>query len=148
MSKSTLLGHYQQLRETVQIIARSGVLALLLLGYGAIANAQSLLDILVEQDESSWRKLNTNRFQDAWIPGSRQPNPTIGNIRGSPKGIIAAWSSMAWDSARGDLLFFGGGHANYPGSFVSSSQERHCFITCFFSNVISDFWSLWRLSCC
>src|SRR3546814_4157205 len=25
---------------------------------------------------------------------------------------------MAWDSARGDLIFWGGGHANYPGNEI------------------------------
>src|SRR6185369_16542301 len=32
--------------------------------------------------------------------------------------IIGAWSSMAWDPNRGDLIFFGGGHAHYGGNDV------------------------------
>ena len=32
--------------------------------------------------------------------------------------VILAWGSMAWDSRRGDLIFWGGGHANYAGNEV------------------------------
>ena len=35
-----------------------------------------------------------------------------------PISIIGAWSSMAWDSNRGDLIFWGGGHAHYGGNEV------------------------------
>src|SRR3546814_4381105 len=34
------------------------------------------------------------------------------------RSVVGAWSSMAWDSARGDLIFWGGGHANYPGNEI------------------------------
>lgn len=33
-----------------------------------------------------------------------------------PGGIVRAWSSMAWDSSRGQLYLWGGGHANYIGN--------------------------------
>ena len=35
-----------------------------------------------------------------------------------PDRIIRAWSSFAWDPNRGDLMLYGGGHANYTGNDV------------------------------
>ena len=32
--------------------------------------------------------------------------------------IILAWSGFTWDPNRGDLLLYGGGHANYSGNDV------------------------------
>ena len=54
-------------------------------------------------------------------------NPLNTTSNSSPSSIIRAWSSFAWDSQRGDLLLFGGGHANYAGNevyrWVGSTQE-------------------------
>jgi len=75
--------------------------------------------LLATAPENGWVKLNTNRYQDVWTPpGQRvlRVPPETGNV--GPKAIIQAWSSMAWDSRRGDLIFFGGGHANYAGNDV------------------------------
>ncbi|KXJ39823.1 MAG: hypothetical protein AXA67_12235 [Methylothermaceae bacteria B42] len=69
--------------------------------------------------ENSWIKLNTNQFQEVWTPSDQIPNPPPeGTVKGDPGRIIGAWSSMAWDSKRGDLIFYGGGHANYTGNDV------------------------------
>lgn len=68
--------------------------------------------------ENSWVKLNRNTFEEVWTPYDQRPKPADAPSVGSPHSIIAAWSSMAWDSNRGDLIFFGGGHANYPGNEV------------------------------
>jgi hypothetical protein len=35
-----------------------------------------------------------------------------------PGSILKAWSSFAWDSNRGDVILWGGGHANYGGNAV------------------------------
>lgn len=67
---------------------------------------------------NSWSKLNTNEYQDVWTPLDQRTRPDGGTVFGSPANIIRAWSSFAWDSNRGDLIIYGGGHANYPGNDV------------------------------
>ncbi len=75
--------------------------------------------LLAGAPENGWVKLNTNRYQDVWTPEGQIPDPPPeGTVKGDPRTIIQAWSSMAWDSRRGDLIFFGGGHANYTGNDV------------------------------
>lgn len=69
---------------------------------------------LLAMQENSWGKLNTNSFSDVWAPAISRPLSGTGN----PSNIISAWSSMSWDPNRGDLIFWGGGHANYPGNEV------------------------------
>ncbi|MCU0691828.1 MAG: Ig-like domain-containing protein, partial [Polyangiaceae bacterium] len=64
--------------------------------------------------ERSWAKVNINRFDSVWVPEQLQAQGGLGQ----PKSVIEAWSSMAWDSKRGDLIFWGGGHANYNGNEV------------------------------
>jgi hypothetical protein len=64
--------------------------------------------------ENTWSKVNINNFQDVWIAPSQEPAGGFG----SPKSVIEAWGSMAWDSNRGNLIFWGGGHANYAGNEV------------------------------
>jgi hypothetical protein len=66
--------------------------------------------------ESSWVKVNLNPFSAAWTPVDLQVPPYNGPSK--PHAIIAAWSSFAWDGNRGDLILFGGGHANYAGNEV------------------------------
>ena len=68
--------------------------------------------------ENSWVKLNLNDFPDAWTPLGLRPKPPEASSVGSPASILGAWSSMAWDSKRGKLIFWGGGHANYPGNDI------------------------------
>lgn len=71
-------------------------------------------EILAAAPEEHWVRVNTNHFRDVWTPFLQRANG--GNKL--PDAVVGAWSSMAWDSARGDLLFWGGGHANYPGNEI------------------------------
>src|SRR3546814_7387161 len=73
--------------------------------------------------EDHWARLNTNHFRDVWTPFAHRANG--GNQK--PDAVVGAWSSMAWDSARGDLIFWGGGHANYPGNeiYLWHRSEEH-----------------------
>ena len=71
---------------------------------------------LAEAPENSWVKLNLNRFDSVWTPFEQRPSPPEAPSAGSPRSIILAWSSMAWDSNRGNIIIWGGGHANYPGN--------------------------------
>ena len=70
--------------------------------------------LLEAMPENRWAKANINSFSDVWMSPSKEPAGGFG----SPHSIIEAWSSMAWDSNRGDLVFWGGGHANYAGNEV------------------------------
>jgi len=78
------------------------------------ANLPALVDMLAAMPEGSWRQVNENRFSDVWTPGELRPQFAGGEPE--PLKIIFAWSGFAWDCRRGDLLLFGGGHANYPGN--------------------------------
>ncbi|SFK43223.1 hypothetical protein SAMN05216302_100682 [Nitrosomonas aestuarii] len=72
--------------------------------------------ILALAPENSWVKLNTNRYDDVWTPFEQRPRPPEAPAVGAPHSIIGAWSSMAWDANRGNIIIYGGGHANYPGN--------------------------------
>ena len=74
--------------------------------------ATNFRQILSDASEDNWASLNINFFSDVWTPKSLRPSGD------GPISIIGAWSSMAWDSNRGDLIFFGGGHAHYGGNDV------------------------------
>lgn len=84
----------------------------------------SVIEQITNAPDSSWIKMNTNSFSDAWVPYALRPDDSSW---ANPGAVIGAWSSFAWDSNRGDLLLFGGGHANYAGNEVyrwrSSTQQ-------------------------
>lgn len=77
----------------------------------AQATPANLLNIIQAAPEGEWRRVNLNSFSDVWTPSALRP---IGAPY--PSSIIEAWSSFAWDSTRGELWIFGGGHANYSGN--------------------------------
>jgi hypothetical protein len=77
--------------------------------------ADQLLTALYSAPEGSWLKVNRNKFSDVWTPLAQRPS-ALGFT--NPAKIIFAWSSMAWDSNRQQLIFWGGGHANYSGNEV------------------------------
>jgi len=85
-----------------------------------VAHAEGDLDgvlgLIRNAPENSWILMNANKFSDAWVDTDfrNMQYPSHSN----PASIIGAWSSFAWDSNRGDLLLFGGGHANYAGNEV------------------------------
>lgn len=79
------------------------------------------MDMLQPMEGGTWQRLNMNRFDAVWTPEDQRVQPEYCNgstIPGSPRAILRAWSSMAWDPNRGDLIFWGGGHANYAGNEV------------------------------
>lgn len=63
--------------------------------------------------EGGWVKASIGTFSDAWATDSTAVPISSYN---SPSAVVSAWSSFAWDSTRGDLLLWGGGHANYAGN--------------------------------
>ena len=84
----------------------------------AAVNAQPDLTNLLTQvqnaPEGTWIRANLNNFSDVWAPQELQPY----RYAGATAALIIAWSSFAWDSNRGDLILFGGGHANYAGNEI------------------------------
>ncbi|MDT3680098.1 MAG: DNRLRE domain-containing protein [Burkholderiaceae bacterium] len=75
-----------------------------------------LADIVAAMPEGSWKRVNRNEYSSVWVP--RDLRSLVGKSIKSPEAIILAWSSFAWDSNRGNLLLYGGGHANYRGNEV------------------------------
>lgn len=73
---------------------------------------ERLSSLLAATPAGGWVKASTNLYSDAWPTGADAVDPT----RGWPGAVVSAWSSFAWDSSRGDLLLWGGGHANYVGN--------------------------------
>lgn len=82
----------------------------------------ALLTIVSAMPEGTWKKVNSNQFSDVWTPPDLRPLYGSGNP--TPAKIIEAWSGYAWDSNRGDLLIYGGGHANYSGNDVYRWRAR------------------------
>ncbi len=82
----------------------------------------ALLTIVAGMPEGTWAKVNSNRFSDVWTPADLRP--LYGSVNPPPSKIIEAWSGYAWDSNRGDLLIYGGGHANYSGNDVYRWRAR------------------------
>lgn len=81
-------------------------------------NLNQLLSILRSTPENGWVRVNTNQYQDVWPPTGLLVSTTKApdSTPWGPRGIVAAYSGFAWDSRRGDLLLYGGGHANYGGN--------------------------------
>ena len=74
----------------------------------------SLQAIVSSMPEGSWQRVNLNNYSAAWTPSDLRP--LFGGGVLPPSKIILAWSSFAWDSNRGNLFLYGGGHANYRGN--------------------------------
>jgi hypothetical protein len=83
---------------------------------GSTANLGNLLNIIAQMPEGNWAKVNLNSYSSVWTPAELRP--LFGSGNPTPSKIILAWSSFAWDSNRGNLLLYGGGHANYRGNDV------------------------------
>lgn len=82
------------------------------LAHGATAPS-NLLSLLEGAADGSWVKASLNTFISA-APDISLRNQGFGYD--APAAVLTAWSSVAWDSKRGDLLAWGGGHANYGGN--------------------------------
>ena len=83
-------------------------------GFAGSAHAETsferLSSLLDATPEGGWVKASTNYFSNAWPTGADAvPN-------GLPAGVVRAWSSFAWDTSQGNLMLWGGGHANYAGN--------------------------------
>ncbi len=83
----------------------------------------TLLNIVSTMPEGTWVKVNTNFISDVWTPADQRPLNYQSNP--PPDRVISAWAGYAWDSNRGDLIIYGGGHANYSGNDVYRWRSRN-----------------------
>ncbi|KIO49428.1 PEP-CTERM sorting domain-containing protein [Nitrosospira sp. NpAV] len=79
----------------------------------AATSFERLSSLLAATPEGGWVKASTNFFSDAWPTGA---DAVQANSNKFPGAVVRAWSSFAWDSAEGNLMLWGGGHANYVGN--------------------------------
>jgi hypothetical protein len=86
--------------------------ALSILPASALADIARLEKLLAATPAGGWVQANTTSYSSAWASGLSAVPPTPSG----PEAVVTAWSSFAWDSTRGDLLLWGGGHANYAGN--------------------------------
>jgi hypothetical protein len=73
-----------------------------------------LQGLLNTTPEGGWVKVNTTTFGSAFATGS----VAAPFLPSGPEAVARAWSSFDWDSNRGQLIIYGGGHANYIGNEV------------------------------
>ena len=83
-----------------------------------LSDLSNLLSVVAAMPDGAWARVNLNSFSNVWAPAALRP--LFGSGNPTPSKIIAAWSSFTWDSNRGKLLLYGGGHANYRGNDVYS----------------------------
>jgi hypothetical protein len=77
-----------------------------------LSRLQSLLNAT---PEGGWVQVSTGSFQAAWPTGPDSVGTVYPTLNG-PGAVAYAWSSIAWDSNRGQMMLWGGGHANYAGN--------------------------------
>jgi Bacterial Ig domain len=79
---------------------------------------EQLISILRSAPENGWVRVNNNQFRDVWPPKGLLVSTTkaANSEPWEPHGIISAFSGFTWDSRRGDLIIYGGGHAAYGGN--------------------------------
>ena len=101
------------------------VAALTLAGFHAAPIAahagtlDNLVSILDGMQDNTWSRVNVNSFLDA-APAfaDRALSNSQPTYAARPESVVYAWSGFTWDSERGDLIIYGGGHANYAGNEV------------------------------
>lgn len=103
------------MRHARSIVGRAAALALSLSVTGSYAWDMSYLQSLLDATPTGgWVQANTTPFSSAWASAEQGGLPP--GSYSNPGSIVMAWSSFAWDSARGNLILWGGGHANYMGN--------------------------------
>jgi hypothetical protein len=91
-------------------LAKDGVAA------GTPPDLSGLVALIAALPEGEWTQASLNTYSSVWTPADLRPLDGLSNP--SPDRIILAWSGFTWDPNRGDVLLYGGGHANYPGNDV------------------------------
>ena len=104
------------LRQASRVLAVSLLMQLPAAFAQSTPDLSGLLSILNTTPEGTWVQVNLNSYSEAWTPEELRPLYLTSNP--DPSKIAYAWPSFAWDSNRGDLILYGGGHANYSGNDV------------------------------
>ncbi|MEO6277431.1 Ig-like domain-containing protein [Roseateles sp.] len=100
--------------KPLQWVACGATVALATLSQPACAQDLQRLKTLVDSvSPGSWVQANTSSFISAFPVGSSAVPSSGLSDSGA---VVRAWSSFTWDSRRGNLLLFGGGHYNYIGN--------------------------------
>ena len=95
-------------------VLRAAALAALCLCGSAQANSLDYLRGLLDATPmGGWVKAGTNVLSDALATGA-DGLPSDG--LSAQQALVQAWSSVAWDSNRGNLMLWGGGHSSYMGN--------------------------------
>lgn len=71
--------------------------------------------LLKSVPKGEWLKVNTNTFMGIRVPAG---DDAPGNGALTHYAVANAWPGFAWDTASGNLILWGGGHANYIGNEV------------------------------
>jgi hypothetical protein len=108
-----------RLTRSSRSLAPHGVRALAVAALCVCGSAQAqsldyLRGLLDNTAFGGWVKANTTTWSSAWPTGSVAVDPTQGFA--STQNVVHAWSSVAWDSKRNNLLLWGGGHSSYAGN--------------------------------
>lgn len=86
---------------------------LLQMGTASAYDADYLRSLLDPAPVGSWVKASTNLLGETRTTGSTGlPEVSLTH----PGSVVQAWSSVAWDSKRGQMYLWGGGHASYMGN--------------------------------
>jgi peptidoglycan/xylan/chitin deacetylase (PgdA/CDA1 family) len=105
-------------RTAVRGRLTSLVAALMVVAGHAVAQPSAvhpaLASIVAGLPAGSWAHVNTTPLSSVWTPPELRPL-ALGN-NPPPSKVLQPWSSVGYDSRRGDILSYGGGHANYAGN--------------------------------
>lgn len=83
---------------------------------GRIGPYGRLRAILRDMPLHTWAQVNTTNYVDCQMPLADRPGGypnAVDHVK-----IVIPWSSFAFDHVRGNLILWGGGHANYSGNQV------------------------------
>ena len=100
----------------VHAAAAAAAVASLTAGPSLAATSSYLQDLLAATPVGGWVRANTTSFSSAWVTDPALKPGDADAMIYSPGAVVTAWSSMAWDSTRGNLLLWGGGHASHSGN--------------------------------
>ncbi|SEP35994.1 PEP-CTERM protein-sorting domain-containing protein [Nitrosovibrio sp. Nv6] len=112
-SKGAVAKNWLRLSNLTLSLLMTGSFSLVAAQAHAQTSSERLSSLLAAIPAGGWVQANTNFFSDAWPTGADAVQAPSHEFPGS---IVRAWSSFAWDSGRGDLMLWGGGHANYVGN--------------------------------
>lgn len=98
-----------------QILAASNAMQSNASSTASIDPYARLRGLLRTVNKGAWIQVNTTRFYDCTIPAVDDAPGYTSLTHGA---VAKAWPSFAWDADNGNLILWGGGHANYGGNEI------------------------------